>query len=345
MEAAALAHVHQSASAPSPATPAGGANTRRRRLRRDRGRAPYMARGGRGPRVARGRRSAHRRHPLAGGTRATPPGGDSAATASLWLAGATAWYASDWALATALPASMATLAMLALVTARRIGMRGLAEVGSASVDALRALPAGIADAARTPVHAVGSSGRGHFFGVLRGALIGVPLAGFFTLLLSADGRFRHALGRMVDRSGEGLELAVWTVATSTGLLVAYTVLSRLQRREQGPFVAVPAAWLAIPVPRRGRCAGPAPTPRTGPRVRTLTWGVVLAHIVAVFGVYVVANAGTLFVGHAHVRARGTVTYAEYLHEGSPRSRWPRCSQWRASSWVTCFSVRAPETAG
>jgi hypothetical protein len=48
-------------------------------------------------------------------------------------------------------------------------------------------------------------------------------------------------------------------------------------------------------------------------VRTLTWGVVLAHVVAVFGLYVGANAGTLFAGHAHVRARGTVTYAEYLH--------------------------------
>jgi hypothetical protein len=67
-----------------------------------------------------------------------------------------------------------------------------------------------------------------------------------------------------------------------------------------------------------RAEGDAPVHaavRSGPRVRTLTWGVVLAHVVAVFGVYVVANAGSLFVGHAHVRARGTVTYAEYLHEG------------------------------
>jgi hypothetical protein len=149
-------------------------------------------------------------------------------------------------------------------------------------------------------------------GVLRGALIGVPLAGVFTLLLSADSGFRHALGRLMDRSGEGLELSLWTAVTTTGLLVAYAVLSRVQRPRPPP--TAPPPWLAIPYRAEGD-ATPTTTPRTGPRIRTLTWGVVLAHLVAVFGVYAVANAGTLFVGHAHVRARGTATYAEYLHQG------------------------------
>lgn len=234
------------------------------------------------------------------------------ATASLWLAGATAWYASDWALATAFPASAVTLAMLGLVRARGIGMSGLSFVGAASIDALRALPGGVADAARTPVRAVGASGRTRFLGILRGTLVGVPLAGLFTLLLSADSRFRQALGRMIERSGDGLELAIWTAATTSGLLVAYAVLTRLGRpREAHP---VPAAWLAIPYRAEGD-APPPFVPPAGPRVRTLTWGVALAHVVAVFGVYVIANAGTLFAGHAHLRAHGTVTYAEYLHQG------------------------------
>jgi hypothetical protein len=232
--------------------------------------------------------------------------------ASIWLASATVWYASDWALVTALPASVAMLAMLALVKARGIGTPALADVGVTSVDALRALPGGIADAARTPVHAMSAGARGHILGILRGALVGVPLAGLFALLLSADSRFRHALGSMAARSGDGVELAVWIVGTAAGLLVAHAVLARLQRPRE--LAAVPVAWLAIPY----RAEGDAPAPpflRTGPRVRTLTWGVVLWHVVAVFAVYVGANASTLFAGHAHVRARGTVTYAEYLHEG------------------------------
>jgi hypothetical protein len=233
--------------------------------------------------------------------------------ASIWLAGATAWYASDWALVTALPASIVTLAMLALVKARRIGVQALADVGASSLDALRALPGGIADAARMPVHAMSAGARGHMLGVLRGAVVGVPLAGLFALLLSADARFRHALGRIAQRSGDGVELAVWTGGTTAALLIAYAVLARL-RRPRGAATDVPAGWLAIPYRAEGDALPPA-LARTGPRVRPLTWGVVLWHVLAVFAIYVGANASTLFAGHAHVRAHGTVTYAEYLHEG------------------------------
>jgi hypothetical protein len=237
------------------------------------------------------------------------------AIASLWLAGATAWYASDWALVIAFPGSLLTLGLLALVATRRIGMKSLADVGSASFDALRSVPGGIADAARTPVRAVSTTGRTHLVGLLRGALVGIPLAGFFALLLSADAGFRHAVGRMVDRSGAGLELGVWTLATTLGLLVAQSILARVATpRERRP--SLPYAFVPIPY----RTEGDAPSavvaaPPTGPRIRELTWGVVLAHLVAVFGVYVAANAPSLFAGHEHLRAHGTRTYAEYVHEG------------------------------
>ncbi|MGD0523513.1 MAG: DUF4153 domain-containing protein [Polyangiaceae bacterium] len=242
------------------------------------------------------------------------------AASSVWLAGATAWYASDWALVTALPGSVVTLALLALATARRIGASRLSEVGGASFDALRAVPGGIADAARTPIVAIGTGAKSHFSGVLRGALVGLPLAGLFTLLLSADSHFRHALGRLVDHSGEGIELAAWTAATTAGLLVAYAVLARLQRPRE-PLPPLPAPLLPVPYRAEGDAPAPALEPvtpvfvPTGPRVRTLTWGVVLGHVLAVFGLYVGANAGSLFVGHALLRSRGTATYAEYLHEG------------------------------
>src|ERR1700722_16843743 len=50
---------------------------------------------------------------------------------SLLLPAATAWYASGWALATALPASVVTLLLFALVTARRIEAGALSDVGTA----------------------------------------------------------------------------------------------------------------------------------------------------------------------------------------------------------------------
>jgi hypothetical protein len=233
--------------------------------------------------------------------------------ASLWMAAMTAWRASDWALATALPGSVVMLGMLALVAARRLGAASVVEVGGVAWDALRSVPGGIVDAARTPVHAVGAGARGHVFGVLRGALVGVPLAGFFTLLLSADAGFRHALLRLIGSAGDGLDLAVWIGATTAGLLVGQAVLSRVRRAAEEPPVTGPA-WAVGPY----RAEGDAPlvvAQPVGPRVRPLTWGVVLGHVVAVFALYVAANASTLFAGHEHVRARGTVTYAEYLHEG------------------------------
>jgi hypothetical protein len=235
------------------------------------------------------------------------------AAATVWLAGGASFYASDWAEATALPASLVTLGALALVAARRIRAQSLADVGGASLDALRALPCGIVDAAKMPVHAVGPGARAHALGILRGALVGVPLAGIFTLLLSADSRFRHAIGRLVDRTGDGVELAVWTSATTAGLLVAFAVMRRLERPREP---AAPPGWSAWPYRFEGDAPVRAlPAAPTGPRVRVLTWGVVLAHVVGVFAVYVGANAGSLFVGHAHVRAPGTPSYAAYLHEG------------------------------
>lgn len=235
--------------------------------------------------------------------------------ASVWLAGATCWRASDWALATALPASGVLLAASALLAARRARMHDVGDLPRASLDALRALPGGIVDAARVPGAALGTAAREGAIGVLRGLLIGVPVALFFTALLAADASFRGAVERILGRSGEGIDLTLWTVATSCGLLVSFTLLRRLQRAHDD--AVAPAA---VPAPMPYRTEGDATVvtfvrPRTGPRVRPLTWAVVLAQVLAVFAVYVVANSASLFEGHAHLRAPGTGTYAGYLHEG------------------------------
>lgn len=233
---------------------------------------------------------------------------------SLWLAGATCWHASDWAIAIALPGSVLTLGGLALACARRTQVTGLHDIPSASLDALKALPGGIVDAARLPAQALDVGARGHAIGVLRGLLLGAPIALGFVALLAADGAFRHALAISVGRAGDGLDFGLWTGATLCFVLVVHAVLRRVQA---GRKDAEPARTLAFgPYRVEGDLSIPVTTAaRTGPRLRPLTWGVVLAQIVVVFGIYVVANAGSLFVGHAHLRARGTVTYAGYLHEG------------------------------
>ncbi|HTQ48419.1 MAG TPA: DUF4173 domain-containing protein [Polyangiaceae bacterium] len=235
--------------------------------------------------------------------------------ASIWLAGATCWRASDWALATALPGSVAMLFAAGLLAARRARLRDLGDLPRASLDALRALPGGIVDAARLPGAALGSAARQGALGVLRGLLIGVPVALFFTALLAADVSFRHAVGRILGRSGEGIDLTLWTFATLSGLLVSFSLLHRLQRARDAGL-----AQATVPAPLPYRTEGDAALitfarPRIGPRVRPLTWAVVLAQVLAVFGVYVFANASSLFEGHAHLRAPGTGTYAGYLHEG------------------------------
>ena len=235
--------------------------------------------------------------------------------ASIWLAGATCWRASDWALATALPGSVVTLFAAGLLAARRARLHDVGDLPRASLDALRALPGGIVDAARLPGAALGSAAREGALGVLRGLLIGVPVALLFTALLAADVSFRHAVQRILGRSGEGIDLTLWTLATVSGLLVSFTLLHRLQRARDGGLAR---ATLPAPLPYRTEGDAAVVTfarPRAGPRVRPLTWAVVLAQVLAVFAVYVFANASTLFEGHAHLRAPGTGTYAGYLHEG------------------------------
>jgi hypothetical protein len=214
---------------------------------------------------------------------------------------------------TALPGSVATLAALALVAARRIRAERLDELGRATLDAVRELPAGLVAAAKMPAVALDMKARSRALQILRGALVGLPLAMFFVLLLLADNAFAELLGRVLVRTGDGIELAVWTGATTTALLLACVILQRLQARAHAPTLAGDGAAPYrfegdLPLP-----ASPQAVPR--PRVRALTWGVVMLQLVGVFGVYVVANAKSLFVGHEVLRAHGTWTYSQYVHEG------------------------------
>jgi hypothetical protein len=233
---------------------------------------------------------------------------------SIWLAGATCWHASDWAIAIALPGSVLALGGLALACARRTSAAQVNDLPAASFEALRAVPGGIVDAVRMPAQALDVGARANAMGVLRGVLLGAPIALLFVALLAADGAFRRALAHTFGRAGDGFDFALWTGATACALLVSHAVLQRVRAGRPRRASPVPAVAFG-PYRVEGDLTVPVASAPPGPRLRPLTWGVVLAQIVAVFGVYVAANAGSLFAGHAHLRARGTVTYAAYLHEG------------------------------
>jgi hypothetical protein len=234
---------------------------------------------------------------------------------SVWLAWMTCWRASDWALATALPGSVVALVALGLVAGRRIRLERIDEVGQATFDALRELPGGLVEAAKMPAVALSGQTRTRALQLLRGALVGLPLTGFFVLLLAADSAFAEAVERAVVRSGDGFELAVWTGAMTAGVLLGCVVLQRLQRRAAA---ASQVGGLGEPIPYRiegDRSPARPLTPVQPPRLHVLTWSVVLLQLVGVFGVYVAANLRTSFAGHELLQSRGTWTYSQYVHQG------------------------------
>ncbi|MCL2451014.1 MAG: DUF4173 domain-containing protein [Polyangiaceae bacterium] len=235
------------------------------------------------------------------------------AAANVWLAGASCRYASDWAAATTVPGMALTLALLAAAATARVPASAVGRIGHTCAEGLRQVPSAIIDAARVPRDACGPRFQGDAIGLLRGALVGVPLAGFFVLLLSADGRFRDTLGVFAGAVGDIVEFVIWTGATTAALIVAMLVL-REMRRSAGLDAAPPRFAAAMAYRTAEPALADAPT-IVNRRESALTWGVVLAHVVAVFGLYALGNLKSFFVGHALVRARGTTTYAAYVHQG------------------------------
>jgi hypothetical protein len=238
------------------------------------------------------------------------------AAATLWLAGAVCWRASDWVLATALPASCVGLAALALVCARRLEGSRLGEVGRAAIDALITVPQGAVDAAQWPAQALGGRARAHAGDALRGLVIGVPMALVFAALLAADPAFREAVSSLANHSETFASSGAWALFVIAELTLAASVLLRLRSAssEEAKAAAVspphPVPYRAIGAPRRS-ILGIFERKRLTP----VAWGVALSQVVVGFAICAVANARSLFAGHAFWRAHGTPTYASGVHEG------------------------------
>jgi hypothetical protein len=238
------------------------------------------------------------------------------AAATLWLAGVVCWRGSDWALATALPASCAGLGALALVCARRLEASRLGQVGWAALEALVTVPQGAIDAAQWPAQALGGRGRAHAGDALRGLVIGVPMALTFMALLAADESFREALSSIADQSGAFASGGAWALFVIAEITLAASVLLRLRvaadHEANDPPVVPPhrAPYRAIGGPARPILGLFERKP-----LSPVAWGVALAQVVVGFAICAAANARSLFAGHAFWQAHGTPSYAASVHEG------------------------------
>jgi hypothetical protein len=176
------------------------------------------------------------------------------------------------------------------------------------------VPLGAVDAVQWPAQALGGRTRAHAGDALRGVVIGAPLALVFMALLAADDAFREAVSSIAGHSGSFASAAAWTLFVMAELTLAASVLLRL--RDASDHKANAAA----PPPRAPyRAIGVPARPILGLFERKplspVTWGVALGQVVVGFAICAVANARSLFAGHAFWRAHGTPSYASSVHEG------------------------------
>ncbi len=217
-------------------------------------------------------------------------------------------YASDWALAIAVPSNLAILATLPILLRDGLTLEELAGLPLRLVGSLARAPAAVRRTVHLPAEALGGPGHTVLRAIGKGLLIGAPTAGVFTLLLSSDPSFGIALARIADRLGEGALFLGCSLVTATGYLLTHGLHARADGDREHrwtdayPYRVVGDASIE---------AGAAPPAR----ITTVTWAMVVGQVALIFGLFVAANRKSLFGGDALVRSPGTVTYAGYLHAG------------------------------
>lgn len=238
--------------------------------------------------------------------------------AAIWAAGCVAWRASSWTPAIAYPTSFVLLVTLPVVAHRRLGWSELGELPSLVAGWVAGGWVGAADARRALKPIDGRANRR----VLGGMLIGLPISAMAAILLSANAQFSSAADALLRNGSDVVSFVWWTVCGGAACLVGALALHRIH---PGVVAAVRhPAWL-------GHVAITTQTPSTESPYRAgdakaavermpralapLTWAMVLGQLTLVFGLFVVANFGTFFGGHDLVRAEGTRTYSEHLHDG------------------------------
>lgn len=214
-------------------------------------------------------------------------------------------YESEWTLRIALPANVLLLAALPIILRDDVGLGALAGIPKTLVVSLGGAPRAAIDAALLPLDAFDADGRSGLRRALLGLLAGLPVAGVFALLLSADPNFASVLTRLEDKLGTVALFVAYSFVTSAAYVFAHVLHAR---RDASSIADAPGLG---PYRAALSTADAAPSPRVAP----LTWYVVMGQVALVFGLFVAANARLLFGGHDLVRAPGTLTYSRYLHAG------------------------------
>lgn len=214
-------------------------------------------------------------------------------------AGSIATHDSDWSLLLGLPTTV--LALVVVVA----NPESVSAIPTAVLRLFGRLPYGTIDAARTIPSAVGADARPFVVRGLLGVGLGLPIAGIFGGLLSTDESFRNTIASGSERIGTAAGFVTASIATAFGALVVFGSIRAtrtLFSPSLGPYRGDPS-----PIP--------ADAPAARPTLSIFTWGVVLAQVAFVFGIFAIANVRHLFGGVASIHAEKSLTYAAYLHSG------------------------------
>ena len=232
-----------------------------------------------------------------------------AALVSVAFAVALVLHRSDFTLVVALPSSVAALSTLPVIVGEDLGFDELVTLPARMCGALGRMPTSFARTVFLPADAVSvldARGRGLAKGAIGGLVLGLPAAGFFSLLLAADPGFAGALAHVHARLGLAASFAFHAGLTAILYVFAHALYVRTLREKDD------AEPIAAAAPYRKLDSAPSLVSHVTP----LTWGLVVAQVGAVFAVFVAVHADTEFGGHSVIVAdRSGLTYARHLHAG------------------------------
>ncbi|NUP12638.1 MAG: DUF4173 domain-containing protein [Polyangiaceae bacterium] len=225
-----------------------------------------------------------------------------AAVSSIALAAAPVLRAGAFNQVVAVPLSFVAAALVPVLLRSRAGFGDLPmfvrELDRTFLGSLGAIRSTV----QLPKDAFEGHGKQTFGSVARGCAIGLPIAGLFAVLLGADPKFSALVERSFGQSVEWVYFAGASIATACAIAIGYA----MNARDKKLAVEGPSSPYRVSARAAEALRGP---------VKPLTWSLIIAQVVAVFVVFVVANARDLFGGHDVVRAADGPTYASYLHAG------------------------------
>jgi hypothetical protein len=218
----------------------------------------------------------------------------------------------------AFPTSFAMLVTLPILVHRRLGWRELGDLPALTITWILGGYSAAGDARRALKPVDGRANRR----VLGGLLLGLPISVIAAGLLSANAQFRDASNTLLSNGSSVVGFVWWTACAAVVCLLGVLALDRLHpgvlEALRHPallgHILVKKEVVTSDSPYRPIEAN-ATVDRLPRSLAPLTWAVVLGQLVLVFGLFVVANSTSLFGGHELVRAVGTRTYAQHLHDG------------------------------